>query len=441
MEKTIWVLGSKHPNAHKSVSWGSPFPNFANCDILIVNLQSLGSEQFSKRQMELLGEARKYIFDLLMTGEKEVFIISSSNQNLLGWLPIYPNIREIARGEIGDYDVESPADKYMKMVEYCPYYIHSFESRYAYDLTNPESEFHEYYPFTSEARFCPDDFRCNVNVYSAIENKAKQLVGGSFRYLIRYGYEGDERFVSGFFHFLPPPTRCTAEQAIDIMINILMGGELIESPPSWENEIDLPELQDVQRQIIEKEGEKEKLIKGIEALKQKKDGMIKIRRLLWTKGTPLENIVKEAFVFLEFPEIRKIREENLEDWVTDFKFVAEYTHGVFEIKGADERTSLADLTQCNKWVEDYMLENKKVKGIFVPNQYRFSNISTSQKKREHFEGNEKEYARTREICILPSHEIFNAVVEKMRGNPQITRKFIEEKITSAKGMCKLIETQ
>jgi len=440
MEKIVWVLGSKHLNAHKSISWDSPFPNFSNCDILIINLQSLDSEQFKKRWSELFNEARKYILDLLMTGEKEVFIISSSNQNMLEWLPIYPYIRKMARGEIGDYNVESPADEYMKMVEHCPYYIHDFDFGYAYDMTNPESEHHENYPFTSKARQYQRYFDSYVAVYSKIRNKAKQLVGGSFRYLIMYGYEGAERFVSGMFHFLPSPTRCTAEQAVDIMVNILTGGELIESPPPWENKIDLPGLQDVQRQIIEKEGEKEILIKGIEEMKQKKDKMIKFRRLLWTKGAPLENIVKEAFIFLGFPEIRKIREKNLEDWIIDFNSIPKYKHGVFEIKGADERTSLADLTQCNKWVEDYLLDQKVVKGIFVPNQYRLVDVRTNQEKKEHFEKNELHYAETRDICILPSHAIFYAVVEKMRGNSQITRKIIEERIASAKGICKISKT-
>ena len=440
MEKTIWVLGSKHPNAHKSISWGSSFPNFANCDILIVNLQSLGKEQFSKRELELFGQARRYIFDLLMTSEKEIFIISSSDQYLLEWLPIYPHIRKIARGEIGDYTVESPADEYMKMVEDCPYYIHDFDFDYAHDKTNPESKYHENYPFTSKARLYPDYFDSNIIVYSAVRNKANQLVGGSFGYQIRYGYQGAGGFISGVFHFLPPPTSCTAEQAIDIMVNVLTGGELIESPPTWENKIDLPGLQEIRSKIVQKEGEKETLIKDIDKLRDKEDKMIRFRRLLWTKGKPLENIVKEAFVFLGFSEIRRIREENLEDWVIDFKFIPEYKHAVFEIKGADERTSLANLTQCNKWVEDYMLEKKKVKGTFVPNQYRLSDIPTSQKKREHFEENEKDYARTREICILPSHEIFYAVFEKMRGNTQITRKFIEEKIAESYGICKLSET-
>jgi hypothetical protein len=48
MAKIVWVLGSEHPNAHKSISWLSPFPNFSNCDVLIVNLKSLGGRSAKK---------------------------------------------------------------------------------------------------------------------------------------------------------------------------------------------------------------------------------------------------------------------------------------------------------------------------------------------------------------------------------------------------------
>ena len=439
MEKTIWVLGSKHPNAHKSISWNSPFPNFANCDILIVNLQSLGDEQFAKRGEELFEKAQRYVFDLLMTGEKEAIIVLSPKRSCREWLPLFPILRGTAQIDVGKYSAKSPTNEYMKEVETCSFYIHAFDMRYFKEKTDPDSKYHENYPFTGEASEYTDAYSCGVYVHkdSEILNKANQSIGCRVCFVIDYGYELKKKFSSGDLSFLPPPTKCTAEAAIDVMVNILTGGELKESPPQWESKIELPGLQDVQRQIIEKEREKEKLIKGIEKSKEKKDHMIKFRRLLWTKGTPLENIVKETFILLEFPEIRRIRAENLEDWVIDFKFIPNYKHAVFEIKGADERTSLADLTQCNKWVEDYLLDQKAVKGIFVPNQYRLADIRTSQAKKEHFENNELEYAQTRDICILPSHEIFNAVVEKMRGNAQITRKFIEEKIATIKGICKL----
>jgi len=437
--KIIWVLGSEHLNAHKSIPWRPSFPNFSNCDVLIVNLQSLSETLSGSMIGALYNEARRYIFDMLMTQEKEVIVISSSNQHLLKWLPIYPIIKEIAPAKIGEYGAEPPIDEYLKTVEECSYYIHSFDTSYVEDLTNPKSPIHENYFFTSEAA---DRYELSVVIDNEVKNKAKQLIGGYFKFIIEYGWDyrignPEGAFVSGRIIFLPPPTRVSVEQAIDLIVNSLTGAELIESPPAWESTIELPGLEDIENKIKEKEEEKTRILEEIKTLSEKKNALIRFRRLLWTKGRPLENAVRDAFKLLGFHEIRKIREENLEDWVIEFKHVKDYEYGVFEVKGADQRTSLADLTQCNKWVEDYMLENKKAKGIFVTNQYRLENPSKNLKKREEFPKNEIEYAIKRDICILPTHEIFNVVIAKLKGE-KIMREYIEEKIANAKGICKLL---
>jgi len=367
----------------------------------------------------------------------EIIIVLTTNQEMLKWLPLYPIIKTIAPVKIGKCSIDTSMDDYIKTVEECSYYIRDFETGYVYALTNPESEMSEKYCFTSEAEM---GYYLNVFYEEVMENKARQLIGGFFRFKITYGhYLLDQKsFVSSRIVFLPPPTKVNAEQAIDLIVNKLTGAELIESPPFWENMVDLPGLKDINEEIQGKEKEKEQIIEQIEELSRKRDDLIRFRRLLWTKGTPLENIVRDAFKLLGFHEIRKLREENLEDWVIEFEYTKRYQYGVFEIKGADERTSLADLTQCNKWVEDYLLENKKAKGIFIPNQYRLEDINKSLEKRERFEPNEKDYAETRDICILPAHEIFFAVVEKLKGNSNITRQYIEERIANTKGICKLI---
>jgi|YelNatPaOPRAMG01_1025707.scaffolds.fasta_scaffold47196_4 hypothetical protein len=440
MAKIVWVLGSEHPNAHKSISWLSSFPNFSNCDVLIVNLQSLEEEVLKRRQADLSNQARKYIFDMLMTRKKEVIVVLSANQDRLSWLPLYPLIKTVAPIKIKK-DEELGLDFYFKTVEDCTYYIHDFNLSYVKALTDPRSTFHEKYHFTESAS---EGYSLEYITDLRIENVAEQIIGGIIKFRIDYGFlsilHGGGTFVSGPILFLPPPTKVSAEQAIDLIVNTLIGAEIIESPPSWEGKIDLPGLKVIDEEIQRKEKEKEAIVKEIEKLQNERDNLIKLRRLLWTKGTPLENAVRDAFILLGFPGIRKIREENLEDWVIEFKHIKQYQYGVFEIKGVDERTSLADLTQCNKWVEDYLLENKKAKGIFVTNQYRLEDPSKNQEKREHFEKNEMEYAEKREICILPTHEIFYAVIAKLNGDPEITRKYIEEKIANAKGLCKFSKT-
>lgn len=441
MEKRIWVLGSEHPNAHKSIPWRSPFPNFANCDVLVINLQSLGSEQFKARYSELHEEAQRYIFDLLMTGEKEVIVILPSGELDLAWLPLYPLLKGTAPAEVGESSIQRPADEYMKTVETCSFYIHNFRMSYFIRKTNPKSTDHENYPFTKKA----EDFGYKplIRLRSRILNKAKQTIGCCLYFVIEimYGGEYESVFESGNVLFLPPPTKIMAEQAIDIMVNILTGSELVESPPRWENEINLPELLGVEDKIAQKNQEEATLIKEIEKLEDRRNELIRFRRLLWTKGAHLENAVKEAFVFLGFSEIGKIRDANLEDWVVSFESTSQYEYGILEVKGSDARTALADLTQCNKWVDDYFVEKRgKAKGVFVPNQYRLGDIGNNREQREHFEDNELEYAESRTICILPSHEIFSAVVEKMKGNTRISRKFIEEKIITTNGICNLVET-
>ena len=443
MEKAIWVLGSTHPNAHNSIPWHSTFPNFSNCDVLIVNLQSLGKQVYNRRLSDLHDEARRYIFDMFMTGEKVVIIVLPSHEGFVDWLPVCPELVYIAPARLTQGSVGKPIDDYLKTVEECSFYVRDFDVSYVKDMTNPKSDFSEKYSFTEEAR---DFYSCELIAHPKIENQAKQMIGGYVMCRIYHGFDEYLRrytgtFDSGVIVFLPPPTQVTVEQGIDIMVNILTVGELIESPPPWENEIDMPGLQAIERKIVQKEEEKEILIKDIEKLKNDKENLIKFRRLLWTDGTPLENAVKDAFVTLGFPEIRKTREKNLEDWIIDFNFVPEYKHGVFEVKGSEKRTSLSDLNQCDKWVKDYLLEKDlQVKGIFVSNQYRRGDLRTSLKQREHLEKNELKFASQREICILPSHEIFYAVGEKMKGNPKMTRKFIEEKIAATNEVCKLSET-
>jgi len=48
-----------------------------------------------------------------------------------------------------------------------------------------------------------------------------------------------------------------------------------------------------------------------------------------------------------------------------------------------------------------------------------------------------EYAQRHEICILPAHEIFYAILEKLRGGTKLNRENIEQKLANTTGICKL----
>jgi hypothetical protein len=440
---TIWILGSHHLNADKCISWSELFPNFSNCDLLIVNLSTLNKEIIQKNEQKLFNEGRRHIFDLLMTGEKQIIFILSNEQKTLDWLPIAPILRKIQFSEINEYTTYPDLEDYMSKVRKCDFYIKDYVvSKYFDSMVNPGSADCENYKFTEDIRGQLDYKIIRKN---EVLNKANQNVGVSITCIITDTYEiiarnykTEKRHYTGEMIFLPPPTDISVDQGIDLILNNILGINLKESPPIWEKSITLPSLTTIEQEINQKMDQKEKIVKEIQKLEKEKTDKIFYRRLLWTIGPPLEDVVKEAFVFLGFPEIRKIRANNLEDWIIELKTTSNYQYGIIEVKGSNKRTSQNDLVQCNKWVEDYVLLSKKVKGIFVPNQCRLDDISTSINAKMHFEPNELDYAKTRNICILPSHEIFNAVAAKMKDSNCVDRASIEKIILSSNGICKLV---
>jgi hypothetical protein len=439
----IWVLGSKNSHADKSVEWSREFPNFSNADVLIVNLESLHREKIDDLlEQALFNQARKYIFDMLMTCEKHVIVIVPSRPSKLNWLPIYPIYERVAKVKLGDKSQFAPAVKnYLKNVETCSYYFRDMDFGYFVGMTNPKTSDERYFfSDKAEAAYTADLIRTEE-----VENAAKQAIGGSFAIEIRYGKAGlgiswsyAAKFVSGWITFLPPPTKGNIENSIDLLIDGLRGETSVEyAGPGWELEIDVPGLSDLDSQLCERKTELKKLESNIQLIESQIAEKAKLRRLLWSDGKQLEMAVRDAFIILGFPEIRKLRAENLEDWVIDFKHVTYFKHAVFEVKASEKRTSMADLTQCNKWVEDYLLENIVVKGIFVSNQYRLIDVQNNRKERKQFASNELDYARKREICILPACEIFDAVVQKLTLGDKFTRELVEKKIAAANGLCTL----
>ena len=106
-----------------------------------------------------------------------------------------------------------------------------------------------------------------------------------------------------------------------------------------------------------------------------------------------------------------------------------------EVKGRNEKTKHSDIVQCNKWVDDYHLMEppKNTKGVFISNQFRLQPYPDSKDKRTKFEPNELEYAKTRQICIVPSYVLFESVNNALQGKKK-TRKEIEKILFETNGI-------
>ena len=216
----IWVLGSKHAKAKNCVTWERPFPNFSNADILIVNTETLGTalKEDSTLTKALSNEAKRYIFDMLMTAEKYIIVIMPLTPTDLTWLPIYPDYKRTVTIKTGKIPNKNAMNKYLEKVETTSYYFHDMNFAFVSETT-PKSE--------NAGKLYQNHYSAKLRHTHNILNAIKQKVGGSFVLDITYRqtYLGslinEEHFVSSPILFLPPPTKVSIETGIDLLISII----------------------------------------------------------------------------------------------------------------------------------------------------------------------------------------------------------------------------
>ena len=156
-------------------------------------------------------------------------------------------------------------------------------------------------------------------------------------------------------------------------------------------------------------------------------------RLLYTKGPELEEAVVDAFRALGFVEAKQMAGADQADCIIDVN-AGGYLHGLVEVKGADGRTGERHISQCVKWVDKaHEADGQPSKGIFVPNQHRSAEYPGSTKDRLRFEEKELEYAKMRDVCIIPSCALFEAAKRALDGEAPDRTK-IAEKIAATKGV-------
>jgi len=432
----IWVIGGKAPNADKSIPWQENIPNIANSDKLIIDLSTIPSNISIPKY-----EIRDYLRYLIMAGKVIYVILSPTSaenaSDLSDMLPVLPGLIEV---KPCDFDSINPLDaqkvpneivEYCNYVEHCAFFMDQIDFRYLWNCLDPKSQWKaEKYPFSPQINSLEQSYTLEIL------NVSRQSIGLASKYKI-LDREGGILHETGQIIFLPPPTRITSTETVEVLVNSLRGMEFKEEEPDWVSKVDLPGIAELNRHIHEENKIVEETTRKIQKLNKEKAQTEKYRKLLWTNDKPLEDAVKDAFILLGFEEVRGGRSRELEDCVIDLKTTGEFVHGIMEVKGREKRTSLDDMNQCFKWVNQYRVkEKKKVKGIFLPNQFRRTETLDS-KKRLTFEPNEIEFAQDFKICVLPTSELFKAVVHILKGN-KLSRNEIEKRILEANPICKLV---
>lgn len=437
----VWLLGNRHPSADRSIRWDDPFPNLSDPDVLIVDLTTLDEATLRRVDKAKLKQARGFIRDKLLSRGIVIVITkptlsislndaaststlsaetpaigTRSKHSNYDMLPASLITRIVPGGDTIVADDEHDFATYIKNIKGFSFYIEKFHSRF--DMKTRE-EF---------------EVALDHDEEHVITDNSGHALGGVFA-VAKFGYRGDvvaRLETSGRLIFLPPPTEAIGE-AIGKILSVYGKTSYNDPPPPWVENLLFGPLPRLNKDIAGLEEEKNALEVKIDALTFRRNEISKHWRLLYSVGSDLETAVVDAFRVLGFDDATHSGKGDSEDVTFGIKN-DRYLYGVIEVKGADKRTGLEDLLQCNKWTDKRLkADGKQSKGIFVPNQYRLDEYPASRTCRKKFEPNELEYAENKDICIIPSYVLFEAVKRALEGNLP-DRLAIAKKMVATRGV-------
>lgn len=411
----IWTLGNYGTDSDKEVFWNSEFPNFADPDVLIIDLTTFTKPVLDNIDYGKLQDAKIAITDKFLHGGKIIVITAAnfttkpkytmiSNTDIL---PIFHITKNVPIGTGVNYSKHNANphmfSNYLDKVKKFSFYIERFDF----------SQYHS----RARAISVSDDLVELSN--ERITDNAQHILGSAQK--LRFNPEAE-------IYFLPPPTECATSEAIKLLVSAFKEQNNEDEtiiPPTWASKIKVSGTIELNDKLTKLEKETEKLQNEIVNTKNNIGKLDSQKKLLFATGKPLEKSVRDAFRILGFDEIKQVREVDKEDWFVDIKSESDYKHAVIEVEGSKNHTSIEKLDQCHRWVNDYFLENKEVKGIFVSNQFRELDYTTSKQQKIEYADNQRKYAQTRHICIIPSCVLFEIVNEVLNGK-KIPREELEK---------------
>ena len=412
-KEQIWILGNEVGGADRCIKWDfKNASNFSDCDKLIVDMTTLTDTDLYFITWEKATEIFDQIKKRFESGGEIVCILQSkfektnSEKTIINnyfWCPLAFNFKKVTKGSKIEAVKDFEYNEYLAMVK-----------NWEIEIENPKCKL---YP-------TEDAFEGTlVSVTSsAIYTQSYAMIGGVF------SVKGLLRPTSGKLVMLPPIE--DSKEGINV---ILKSWERITSTllPDWIRNITIPNLPQIKKLIVDENQKIEKIQNTILNLEKQKNELEKFRRLLYTDGVELEEIVMESLQKIGISSIRKGRDENHEDMIFDFES-KDSNLCVIEVKGMERNMKLAHIRQTLHWALDYQEKGKKAKPLLIANIFRLEDLTTSKTKREGFSEFE-EFCSQYDICVLPTTILFDLVCKVLNGK-KISVKKLELLILETKGV-------
>jgi hypothetical protein len=215
--------------------------------------------------------------------------------------------------------------------------------------------------------------------------------------------------------FVPPPQDVTGERVGAAFAQILDAQfsdvSDIEAP-SWATDVTVPGADAFDPKIAELETTKDQIIHEISELDNKREALVNYRRLLYSSGRPLEQIVRAALRLLGFDVPEPDTYEG--EWDVQLRDPRSGATALGEVEGPDGAVDVNKSRQLLDCIEGEALLNRRHKGILIGNGYRMK-PPDSEERQAQFTNHALVRASMYGTCLLPTTELFKAVCAVLKS--------------------------
>ena len=369
------MIDSHSEGRGECIGWWGIFPNMEEYDSVVIDLQSLFQSNFddlcrneeewrkievANRELQTLLNTGREIFCILneilipshRSGEPKAFV--GKPRTNFDILPGYPKIwkKEGTTKEV----IEKRFEPYMDEVE-----------KWNYELGGP-------------------------SLIPIAENRSKKLIAATLP------------FNAGKIHFLPPPTKCTREEAINILLDIIHQPSK-PTHPRWRMQLQIPRMQEVHNKIGAVQNDIKNLNRQLDDLRKEQARLDRFRDLVSPAGTGeyLESIVKDVLLDLGIKTSRAPKGFPVDLLGDGF---------AFEVTGVSKGINVSS-EKYNQTLRFLEGPRKNEKIVLVANTYK--NKRPSERLVNHFGKEVSKHLENRGVCLMTTLKLYSIWRDVLEG--------------------------
>lgn len=432
------MIGSTGHQFVDCIEWGTdPLPNIVDYDIIVMNVRSLSDDFLKKVSSQQIEDFRKKLIRFLFSSGELIILSDYSrsvdrpkkypdNYYIYSWCPIEINTVKESGTTIQIDNNRFP--KYFSKFKKWNYYFHIPNECLTRELTD-----------TFGATY---NTKYELSKTILIKNRYERMLSGTVSIEVYYKQTKHPRIygkppsyyldepdqISGEITLLPFLEEMDSKNAVNLLLEDLIGKPQVPLPPSWTLKVKMPftkeldkELENISKQITNLQSEFTKI-------EEEKRNIESYKKLIYSDGLDLEDIFKKCIKELGGEIIPKKYSEE------EFGFVYKGRECLVEAKGISKSVSLTHLRQLLDYMLKYEEEtSKKCKGVLFGNPWKNKSLQErNAEKRPNFPPNVIDRATKNDISLVSSVDFFKIFCKFLEG--KIEGQKVLETIINTKGL-------